>query len=108
MTSPAILPQRTPSLQNLRTRALVLVHVLFYSLPKTRPRRPQKRLGQTPTYSALWRRKGEREDVSSVGPYPGLESATPDWVWTASLTKPVQRCQTLFRYLEILKNWPKI
>jgi hypothetical protein len=30
-------------------------------------------------------------------------SATPDWVWTTSLTKPVQRCQTLFRYLEILK-----
>ena len=38
-----------------------------------------------------------------AGLYPGLENATPDWVWTASLTKPVQRCQTLFRYLEILK-----
>ena len=45
----------------------------------------------------------EREDVSSEGLYPGLENATPDWVWTASLTKPVQRCQTLYRYLEILK-----
>jgi hypothetical protein len=33
-TSPAILPQRTPSLQNLRTRALVLVHVLFPHFPK--------------------------------------------------------------------------
>ena len=41
--------------------------------------------------------------MSSEGLYPGLENATPDWVWTASLTKPVQRCQTLLRYLEILK-----
>jgi hypothetical protein len=41
--------------------------------------------------------------LSAMEQTSGLTNATPDWVWTASLTKLVQCCQTLFLYLESLQ-----
>jgi hypothetical protein len=90
----AMLDKLVAAVKADKTKALDM-----FNKGETRPRRPTIR----PNTDVLCFVEKKREDVSSEGLYPGLENATPDWVWTASLTKPVQRCQTLFRYLEILK-----